>query len=306
MKKNFKFITIFIMLVLILIIFQSNVFARLSTSSAADPNSNLTGLNNIIQKIAEFGMSASLSSLATLTTGLAILLLLLMATIFSTAGITTDTLVSYPFPDFVIFNKIALFDPNFTNPAAGSFTEAIRTTILSFFNSFQALGIAVLVIAAMLMGIKFAMSTIATEKAKYKEGLSKWVMGIIILIMLRYIIGGVFALNETFLDGIGDSTDSISFEVNVVAAIPFYGNILGKILEATRNNIFSNIRRTRIFWVCITKCSKGYRRRYYRWNFGLCYNRTKYSSYNNVLKKSILLCSFRINCTYDSCSRHYK
>jgi hypothetical protein len=94
----------------------------------------------------------------------------------------------YPFPDLIVFNKINILDPNFINPDSGSVLNLMQETILKFFNSFQTLGLAILFIAAMLMGIKFAMSAIASEKAKYKEGLAKWLTGIVILFLLRYIL----------------------------------------------------------------------------------------------------------------------
>ena len=102
----------------------------------------------------------------------------------------------FPWADKVIFNTIPLLDINFLNPSQGSLflssdgqTETILATIVRriYFTIF-AISISLLGIMVAVMAIKLAVSTIASEKAKYKEALTNWVLGIVMIFTVHYLI----------------------------------------------------------------------------------------------------------------------
>ncbi len=215
MNKKKKIIKIFGILLILIICFSSSVKAEITDGN---DSAFVSAVEEVIDHIGNFAVNASFASLATLSTGLATALLLLVNMVF--VGISGE--VKFPFPDKIIFNRIAIFDPNFTSPDGDSITFAIKDIVLQMFNSFQSIALATFAIAAMIVGIKLAISTIATEKAKYKEAVTKWITGIIILFSLRFIISGIFYLNEQIITSISSVGAGVPFEVPLLEALPVF------------------------------------------------------------------------------------
>ena len=109
----------------------------------------------------------------------------------------------FPWADKIIFNRLEFLDVNFINPSpnslfrdsGGSFTilgnivRNVYFTILSICLAF--LGIAVAVNA-----IKLMFSTIAGEKAKYKQMINSTILTIVLIFGMHYVISFVFYINE--------------------------------------------------------------------------------------------------------------
>ena len=192
-NKTKKIFCIF-MLVLVFFSFSSNVFAEINTSY---------GENGPVQDVAyddSISSSSLLEAIAKLIYALGNLIENLMGGAF-------ELLVGnnmFPWADKVIFNTIPLLDINFLNPSQGSLflssdgqTETILATIVRriYFTIF-AISISLLGIMVAVMAIKLAVSTIASEKAKYKEALTNWVLGIVMIFTVHYLISFLFFANE--------------------------------------------------------------------------------------------------------------
>lgn len=227
MNKNSRIIKILVILFVILISFNNVIFAEIN----ADTSSGLsTIVFDAVEKAGKLVVNSSFAGLASLATVLAVGLFMIIYTIFSSlAGA-----VIYPFPDTIVFNKIALFDPNFTSPDTYSIAAKVKTTLFQMFNSFVTIALAVFAIAAMIIGIKLAISTIATEKAKYKEAITKWVTGIVLLFTLRFIIAGIFYINEQIVVSIANATEEVAFDVSWIESVPIFGRRLELLFGDTK------------------------------------------------------------------------
>lgn len=221
-SKKIKILSIICILVIGLAILTNSVYAEINAEASPE-----TLGDALLDGLTEGVVNASFAGLATLLSILAMALFLLLDLVF---GVAATHSIAYPFPDKVIFNKVAILDPNFTSPASGSITSEIQGIINSSFLSLQSIAISVFAIAAMIMGIKLALTTIAAEKAKYKQAISKWLIGIIVLFMLRYIIAGVFYLNEEIVKSVSTSAVNIPFTVNVLETVPIFGSSLGALI----------------------------------------------------------------------------
>lgn len=109
----------------------------------------------------------------------------------------------FPWADKVIFNTIPLLDVNFLNPSKGSLflTTKEDDTILAkivrniYFTIFV-LAISFLGAVVGIMAIKLALSSIASEKAKYKEAMVKFLVSLVLIFTMHYAISFVFFVNE--------------------------------------------------------------------------------------------------------------
>lgn len=226
MNKKRKII-IFIVIVLVFIIFSNTVNAAINPD--ADGGFLTDTIKKAISFLGEKAVNASFAALSTLFTALAIALFLLMDLMF-VSGVSGGSL-AFPFPDKLIFNRLPMFDPNFTNPDNLSITYKIKEIILSVYDSLQAVALSVFAIAAMIVGIKLAITIIATEKAKYKEAITKWLTGIVLLFALKYIIAGAFYINEQVVNSLSVSASEIRFDIVAYKERPIFGSLLKILVE---------------------------------------------------------------------------
>jgi len=170
MKINLKKLsTIICIMLVIIVIFMPmvNVFAEINTVNSENPDATT------VKGFLAWGMTMSLgpltAALATLVNVVLIVVFTLLYFIFSpiSAG------YAFPFPDQIIFNKIGFFDPNFINPTTvnGSPVKILQELIRNLYYTGFVIAGTVFLIAAMVIGIKLAISTIASDKAHYKQAL---------------------------------------------------------------------------------------------------------------------------------------
>ena len=235
-KRIFIIFSIILISFVTLNLFGSCVNAELNPEVQVDYTEFNTGLNNLLNKLAEGTVNSVFSGLASLLTILAAIIYFLVASIFS--GVSGSL---YPSPDNIVFNKIAILDVNFFNPNSASLIGMAKNgdklIVAQLYNSFHTIALSIFIIAAMLVGIKMAISTIASDKAAAKKALINWIVGILILFLMRLIIAAIFELNEYFVWKISKATDELVFSidtsVSIKDAIDFLGSPLTKIIKGT-------------------------------------------------------------------------
>lgn len=126
---------------------------------------------------------------------------------------------SFPWADEIIFNTIDLLDVNFINPSPNSLFASngigIGDVIRGIYFTGLSIAIGFLSIIVGVMAIRMAVSSIASEKAKYKEAIAKWLTSLVLLFGMHYCISFLFYVNEQLvvvaseilndvLDNVGD------------------------------------------------------------------------------------------------------
>lgn len=105
----------------------------------------------------------------------------------------------------ILFNKVPITDINFFDfNSKDSTVNAIRENVAAWYVGIRNLAAVLLVIVALYVGLRMAMSTIAEDKAKYKQMLIDWVTSICILFLLHYIMVIIISINDTLVSTIGD------------------------------------------------------------------------------------------------------
>lgn len=107
----------------------------------------------------------------------------------------------FPWADLVVFNTIAMLDVNFFNPDTNSLLSmqnsiGMGEIIRNIYFTALSIGIGFLGIIVGVMAIRMAITTIASEKAKYKESIITWLTSIVLLFGLHYMLSFLFYLNE--------------------------------------------------------------------------------------------------------------
>ena len=233
MKKIFskKVLRVVLIVGILCLFLGTPIFAKLTEYRDATNNELITALSRISQEIAKYEFNIATMYLSILLSGLAMILWFCLQSIFLTTGISSN-LLQIPFPDTVIFNKMPLFDANFINPDSSSPLFAVKSVVSGIYFSFEIIAVTAFVIIAMIIGIKLALSTIASQKAQYKKAVSAWVTGVVLVLSLHWILAGIFVVNETIVQKIYDLSQLDSgwyFQVNTMASIPYVGTTLSQI-----------------------------------------------------------------------------
>jgi len=195
------------------------------------------GILGKILKISTGPLTTAISLLLNSVIGIVFILLYFVFSPIS-AGL------SFPFPDQIIFNKLAFFDPNFINPptytgtnaAAGALIGKSPVVILHglisnlYYTGFVIAG-TVFLIAALVIGIKLAMSTIASEKAHYKQALMNWLTGLFLLFTTHFIMLIIFTVNEQLVNILSLAADTVTFKIDLARMIPVGGKTISSLVN---------------------------------------------------------------------------
>lgn len=123
---------------------------------------------------------------------------------------TVSTRVITPFDIF--FNKVALLDINFfnlDNISTESLMYKFRSGIAVWYYVLRGMAISMLLVVLIYIGIRMAISTIASEKARYKKMLIDWVTSMAILFLTGMIISFTLLVNDSIINAIGLMCNSL-------------------------------------------------------------------------------------------------
>ena len=164
--------------------------------------------------------------------------------------------------DRAVFNRVGLFNANyFDTEASYDVGEAtieandtnleVKKGVTEVYQLSKTIAIALSLSVLIYIGMRMALSTVASEQAKYKKMFMAWVESIIILFVMVYIMIAVAEF--------GDIITGIFYDIrcDVIASDPeFYGDGVfeNKIRETTYGPLFLFSGLTLTFWSVIYWC----------------------------------------------------
>ena len=230
-KKVFIILSIIMISYVALNFFYTDVRAELNPTTNKFAEGMAGAFNGLVGALSNTAMNSVFAGFSMLLTTIAGVLFLLIGLIFS--GSTGSI---FPTPETIIFNRIAILDVNFFNPNKYSLLADIDV-IKQIYNSFHTIAVSVFVIAAMIVGIKMAISAVASEKAQAKKALVSWLTGVLLLFLMRLIIAGIFELNEYLVWKISEATGDVVITIDTGIKIDdvasaFLGNPIPLLLTA--------------------------------------------------------------------------
>lgn len=122
---------------------------------------------------------------------------------------TINTRVITPFDIF--FNKAQILDANFFNfkdIKEDSIVYNIRVGIASWYYILRVVASAILLVVLIYVGIRMAISTVATDKAMYQKMLIDWVSSLAIIFLIHYVIIFTLTVSNALVKSIALSVDS--------------------------------------------------------------------------------------------------
>lgn len=178
---------------------------------------------------------------------------------------TVSTIISIAITDFsvpdkgvpnyltiedLVFGKISMLDINFlskqnmgTTQNGAEINDIIKENVAMWYYVIRNIAIALSLVILLYVGIRMAISTVASEKAKYKEMLKDWFISFILIFTLQYIISALF-LAYTFCINITSNmySNGTGFEQQIMEKV-----VLNNSKEIGTNLFMSSI----TYWVLV-------------------------------------------------------
>ncbi len=130
-------------------------------------------------------------------------------------------------PEKIFTNQVPGLDANFINPKyegnEKSIASKLQETISKWYNTLRNLVLVLLLSVLLYVGIRMMLTSIASDKAKYKQMLMDWLIAVCLLFFLHYIM----SFTMTFVDIIASGLDGISGVSITVGGKTFTTNLTG-------------------------------------------------------------------------------
>lgn len=123
-------------------------------------------------------------------------------------------------PDQILFNHYKITDIDFFNindPDLTDGVKAFRQNVAQFYYIVRLIAISILLIVLVYIGIRMAISTIASEKAMYKKMLVDWVTSLALLFVLQYIMIFIITLNSIIVSTLENLAVGLDMKDVIVA-----------------------------------------------------------------------------------------
>ena len=172
LTRSKKIILMIVLTAFVVLLFNSNTaFAAINEEYSTPNPVTDVGLENA------FNESSLLKLLAKLVYAVGQFLEWILGVIFKLLTGTSD----FPWADRIVFNAVPLLDVNFINPANRSFVKqpGIQEVLQNLYSTIMTLAVAFFGIVVLITAIRLVLTTIASEKAKYKQAIVDWLIGFI-------------------------------------------------------------------------------------------------------------------------------
>lgn len=119
--------------------------------------------------------------------------------------VTDSDLFNAITPFDILFNKTAITDINFFNLSFGiagkdgNVLQDIRISIAQWYYIMRNIAAAILLVILIYIGIRMAITTIASEKAMYKKMLWDWACSLALIFLLQYIALFIITINDSLV-----------------------------------------------------------------------------------------------------------
>lgn len=176
----------------------------------------------------------------------------------SGVSITTDEFIDVTFwginkvnvpvirytPEAIFSNQVPALDVNFIKPSVQgdddrNVAKQLRPIIASWYVALRSIAIVGLLSVLVYLGIRMLLTSIAADRAKYKQMLVDWIVAMCLVFVLHYIMSfaltmvesvtamlaseadGTFTVHATNVDGISYKTYRVDFAANLMSYVRF-------------------------------------------------------------------------------------
>ena len=109
--------------------------------------------------------------------------------------------------DNILFNHVPITKLDFFNFNSGNDNiDNIRGTVAQWYYALRNLSIIISLCVLIYTGVRMAISSIAEDKAKYKQMLINWVVGFLLIFILQYIIIITISATNSIVEAIAKAS----------------------------------------------------------------------------------------------------
>lgn len=149
----------------------------------------------------------------------------------------------------LVFNKINLFDINFFTKDSNdtNLQIKIKENISSVYYLMRNIAIVSFLVILIYVGIRMAIASVATEKAKYKKMLVGWASSFVILLILPYVMIALLKISQIIMD----FCESIMISLCGGNISKIEEDLLGKASNSSITVIGSYLISTLVYWILV-------------------------------------------------------
>ncbi len=151
-------------------------------------------------------------------------------------GSAQDTSTISPYD--ILFNKVGMLDINFFDVTnEDTIVMTIRRGVATWYNAMRLVASAILLAVLVYVGIRMAISTIASDRAVYNKMLTDWAVSLALIFLLSFIIVFVIHVNSALVSTIeafvtsnassSNNSDSINAAIDAIGEIATSGSVDG-------------------------------------------------------------------------------
>ena len=127
-----------------------------------------------------------------------------------------------------VFNQIDLFDTDFfdINKNDNDVNKAIKTSVATFYYLMRVIALVLQLMMLIYLGIRMAISTVASEIAKYKSMLKDWLVSMVLLFVTPYIIICINTIASALVTMFFSLRTGVGFEKSIISQTMNLTNII--------------------------------------------------------------------------------
>lgn len=128
-------------------------------------------------------------------------------------------------PEEIFSNQIPLLDVNIINPKKYTYEDKdgekqevkstvaiLQSTISAWYRVLKDIATVLLLSVLVYIGIRIVISSVASDKAKYKKMLIDWIVGLCLLFTVHYIMSFAFTITDKFVELLASTNEAITIE----------------------------------------------------------------------------------------------
>ena len=139
--------------------------------------------------------------------------------LYSTIGLPGGYSINWFTIEDTVFNQIDLFDADFfdIDKNKNDVNQAIKTSVATFYYIMRVLALVIQLAMLIYLGIRMAISTVASEMAKYKSMLKDWIVSMVLLFVTPYIIICINTIAEALVAMFFSLKTGAGFEKSIMS-----------------------------------------------------------------------------------------
>lgn len=200
MKKVFKKLGITLIIIITALMMLKSTFSPyvVFAETAAEEEASKLEAMDIVGDVGDFLLGLVLYIPKAMGMALASLLRLLVWGITAIGGEGSGDGVGSV--DAIIFGKASITSIDFFNTSGNETINAIRQNVAIWYYVLRNLSIVILLGILLYVGIRMAISTVASDQAKYKKMFMDWAVSLALVFVLQYIMIFTIECNNVLVD----------------------------------------------------------------------------------------------------------